>query len=30
MLDDYASVFIWCKKFDVDIGKGTFGMYGMK
>jgi len=30
MLDDYDSVVIWCKKFDVGIGKATFGMYGMK
>ena len=30
MLDDYDSVVIWCKKFDVGIGKATFGMAGMK
>jgi hypothetical protein len=30
MLDDYDSVVIWCKKFDVEIGKATLGMSGMK
>jgi len=30
MLDDYDSVVIWCKKFDVGIGKATLGMAGMK
>jgi len=30
MLDDYDSVVIWCKKFDVGIGKATLGMSGMK
>jgi len=30
MLDDYDSVVIWCKKFDVGIGKATFGTSGMK
>lgn len=30
MLDDYDSVVIWCKKFDVGIGKATLGMTGMK
>jgi hypothetical protein len=29
MLDDYDSVVIWCKKFDVGIGKATLGMAGM-
>jgi len=28
MRDDYDSVVIWCKKFDIGIGKATFGMYG--
>jgi len=30
MADDYDSVVIWCKKFDVGIGKATLGMSGMK
>jgi hypothetical protein len=30
MVDDYDSVVIWCKKFDVGIGKATLGMAGMK
>lgn len=30
MVDEYDSVVIWCKKFDVGIGKATFGMSGMK
>lgn len=30
MLDDYDSVVIWCKKFDVGIGKATLGVSGMK
>jgi hypothetical protein len=30
MLDDYDSVVIWCKKFDVGIGKATLGMSAMK
>jgi hypothetical protein len=30
MLDDYDSVVIWCKKFDVGIGKAAFEMSGMK
>jgi hypothetical protein len=30
MLDDYDGVVIWCKKFDLGIGKGAFGIYGMK
>jgi hypothetical protein len=30
MLDDYDSVVIWCRKFDVGIGKATLGMSGMK
>ena len=30
MLDEYDSVVIWCKKFDVGIGKATLGMAGMK
>jgi hypothetical protein len=30
MADEYDSVVIWCKKFDVGIGKATFGMAGMK
>ena len=29
MLDDYDSVVIWCKKFDVGIGKATLGMSGI-
>lgn len=30
MLDDYDSVVIWCRKFDVGIGRATLGMSGMK
>jgi hypothetical protein len=30
MLDDYYSFVIWCKKFDVGIGKETPGPSGMK
>jgi len=30
MADDYDSVVIWCRKFDVGIGKATLGMSGMK
>jgi hypothetical protein len=30
MLDAYDSVVIWCKKFDVGIGKATLVMSGMK
>ena len=30
MLNDYDSVVIWCKKFEVGIGKATLGTSGMK
>lgn len=30
MADDYDSVVIWCRKFDVGIGKATLGMSGKK